>query len=127
MERLTEKFDDGEVFCGKIGAVEDVGIDETIFVGELVDKLAEYEQAEEDGLLIRLPCKVGEIIYEIQEDRLSSTIETIEFEGREYHRHIPKYFISMNMFSLSKMEKMGKTVFLTKSEAEQALAKMKGV
>ena len=61
MERLTEKFDDGEVFCGKIGAVEDVGIDETIFVGELVDKLAEYEQAEEDGLLKRVA--IGKWIF----------------------------------------------------------------
>lgn len=31
-----------------------------------MEKLADYEDAEEQGLFIRLPCKVGTIIYQIE-------------------------------------------------------------
>lgn len=56
MERLTEKIKDrrtGEVLatrilCGKI---------------EAYDKLAEYEDAEEQGLLIKLQVKVNSTVY----------------------------------------------------------------
>lgn len=33
--------------------------------GSPTDKLAAYEDAEEQGLLLRLPCKVGDTIYEV--------------------------------------------------------------
>lgn len=33
-----------------------------VTIKEVVDKLAEYEDAEEQGLLIRLPCKVGDTV-----------------------------------------------------------------
>lgn len=32
---------------------------------KLADKLREYEDLEEQGLLIRLPCKVGDVVYKI--------------------------------------------------------------
>lgn len=28
-----------------------------------IEKLADYENAEEDGILVKLPCKVGDILY----------------------------------------------------------------
>lgn len=34
--------------------------------GSPTEKLAAYEDAEEQGLLLRLPCKVGTIIYKIE-------------------------------------------------------------
>lgn len=37
-----------------------------------MEKLAEYENAEDDGLLIRLPCKMGEILYLPHRDRVES-------------------------------------------------------
>lgn len=33
--------------------------------GDAADKLADYEDAEEQGLLVRLPCKVGDTVYRI--------------------------------------------------------------
>ena len=33
--------------------------------GEAIDKLAHYEDMEEQGRLIELPCKVGEKVYEV--------------------------------------------------------------
>lgn len=35
------------------------------FSGEAIDKLAAYEDAEEQGLLLRLPCKMEDTLYEI--------------------------------------------------------------
>jgi len=32
-------------------------------INEAIEKLAEYEDAEEQGLLLRLPCKPGDIVY----------------------------------------------------------------
>ena len=33
----------------------------------ILDKLAEYEDAEEKGLLVKLPCRIGETLYDIFE------------------------------------------------------------
>ena len=41
-------------------------------VGEAVEKLAAYEDAEEQGLLLKLPCKVGDVV-----DKLFSHNEII--------------------------------------------------
>lgn len=37
-------------------------------IAELEAQLAAHEQAEKDGLIVRLPCKVGDIIYDIRGD-----------------------------------------------------------
>ena len=76
----------------------------------VMKKLAEYEDAEEQGLLLRLPCKVGQTIYYI----LGIPTKT-------------PCIIEETVFDLSDIDKIGKTFFLTKEEAEQALAKMKEV
>ena len=36
------------------------------YASKVLTKLADYEDAEEQGLLLRLPCKVGTIIYKIE-------------------------------------------------------------
>ena len=38
---------------------------ESIYAGGAINRLAEYENAEEEGLLVRLPCKIGAQIYRI--------------------------------------------------------------
>lgn len=32
-------------------------------VAELLEELKSYKEAEEQGLIVRLPCKVGDIVY----------------------------------------------------------------
>lgn len=73
----------------------------------IYEKLREYEDLEEQGLLVKLPCKVGDTIYYILgiPNKTPCVIESCEFE-------------------LSDIEKIGKTLFLTKEEAEKALAEM---
>lgn len=36
---------------------------ESIYAGGAINRLAEYENAEEDGLLLRLPCRPGDVVY----------------------------------------------------------------
>jgi hypothetical protein len=47
--------------------------------GEPISKLAGYEDAEEQGLLLRLPCKVGDTLYVIDTDEKIDNLEIIPY------------------------------------------------
>ena len=91
----------------------------------IYEKLREYEDAEEQGLLLRLPCKVGDTVYcftpfcEICEETLDN-----EFSCEDCNKGS---FVSENKFDYEMIRMFGRSIFLTKEEAEQALAKMKEV
>lgn len=80
-------------------------------MADLRERLKEYEDLDEQGLLLRLPCKVGDIVYKIinQRDNYDDTVYQI---------------VSSTIFELSMIDKIGKTVFLTQAEAEQKLKEM---
>lgn len=44
MERLTERFIDGEAFSEEFMGCTDVGVEDTIYKGKIIDKLADYRQ-----------------------------------------------------------------------------------
>ena len=74
---------------------------------DIIDKLAEYETAEEDGRLVVLPCKIGTRVYEIY-----------QFCG------CGAWEIEEHKIKLEDLDKIGKTVFPTREEAEKALEEM---
>ena len=88
-------------------------------------RLAEYDDAEEQGLLLWLPCKPGDTVYEIvhpgcrdcavidHERYKSCHVQYGEFCGKEEIRAIP--------FSPGCLDYMGGLVFLTHEEAERAI------
>lgn len=82
-------------------------------ISKAFEKLAYYEDAEENGLLLRLPCPVGTTVYCIEDE-----CEDIYIEGSDYR------FVGEERFDFWMLEQFGKTVFLTKEEAEQALKQM---
>lgn len=54
---MTERFDNGEAFCSDPFAAKDVGVYETIYEGKIVDRLAHYEDREENGEFYNwIPC-----------------------------------------------------------------------
>ena len=108
MERLTEKYNGKNIV--KPGYIAMAFKIETVnrFEGEAVDKLSDYEDAEEQGLLLRLPCKVGDTVYLIRPN--------------SDRKIIPR---TADMVFLSVLwEDYGKEWFLTKAEAEQKLKEM---
>lgn len=89
---------------------------------DAANKLAEYEDLEEQGLLLRLPCKVGTPVYNTT--WWDDVTETITVKGTTYYRSIIKHKVSKSNFSLRDLDKFGKEVFLTKEEAEKKLREM---
>ena len=66
MERLTEKhFAEKGYYlkCSEMCEKMDCSFCE--HDSDAVDKLGEYEDAEEQALLVRLPCKVGDTVYAV--------------------------------------------------------------
>ena len=150
MERLT--IDEIIEHCDrKTGMYEkacDVKYLETAFMGngikeywehkqvaEYLKKLKEYKDLEEQGLLLRLPCKVGDTVYQISENFIEPcTDETIllgNYMDRNgnycnmaeiYYDRDDYPYVSTEIYFTD----IGKTVFLTKAEAEAKLKELRG-
>ena len=94
---------------------------------DIIDKLAEYETAEEEGRLVVLPCNVGDTVYLIDDidcvfERESIVTEIeIDKDGVTImiQDEIP---ICSSGYNLSDF---GEVVFLTREEAEKALKEIK--
>ena len=85
-------------------------------------KLKDYEDAEKQGLLLRLPCPIGTTVYNTT--LWDAVTEKREVDGKNFYRIVHKYKVSKSTFSLGDFYNIGKTVFLTKAEAEQKLKEM---
>ena len=101
MERLTEWKDDKKLlaktkFSGDFGSAN------------VLNRLAEYEDLEEQGLLLRLPCKVGDTVYHVVQGRI------VEISN------VDLFFLLLSVAE----NRFNNSVFLTKSEAEQKLKEM---
>lgn len=134
MERLTKLFLNTNM-CNASGDIceqqKSSPYDETCccyceIYQKMIDKLAEYEDAEEQGLLLRLPYPLGtEHIYFADENDMD--VYRLDAEKIEVHM-MPisrKVMYTIDCFEFF-IEDFGKIVFLTESEAKQALAQMKG-
>ena len=127
MERLTERYDitpDGE---------SDVWVKQHDYISA-ARKLCDYEDLEEQGLLVRLPCKVGDMVW----DNDFGYPESYEIKAFSYgfcdsyvepniEDEIIFYYENYNgsITGAFPMSEIGKTVFLTREEAEKKLEGMK--
>ena len=128
-ERLTEAwYDDMEQFdryAPKSPNIEiNCGGDD---FQRIIDKLAEYETAEEEGRLMVLPCKVGDTVYIIDDidftyDR-EAVVTEIDIDSDCIAIMIQdKDSVGSSGYDISDF---GETIFLTREEAEKALEEMK--
>ena len=120
------------------GYTEKFGFCDTCEVKMLFNKLKAYEDAEEQGLLLRLPCKVGDTVY------INCPSWAGKFAGTQPHQ-ITNILISQNKKgkwtkkyraillyngkTIDRQEdfefdEIGKTVFLTREEAEVKLKEL---
>lgn len=84
---------------------------------ECIDKLGRLEDLEEQGKLMKLPCAVGDTIYMIYSDEDSSFVE----ESKVVEVSTYRVWIDSACFDY---DDFGKTVFLTRKEAEAALEEL---
>ena len=94
-----------------------------------LDKLATYEDAEEQGQILRLPCKVGDTVYAFLSTCNYFTecqINKIELKPTLYGNTC--YFLEpighRGCLYRCFEDEFGKTVFLTKEKAEAKLKEM---
>lgn len=95
-------------------------------------KLREYENLEEQGRLVKLPCKVGDVLYFAHHDRvISSEVLSVKYHAEaENHDVFIRERLTIDVEGVSAeidFCDIGKTVFLTKSEAEAKLKELRGV
>ena len=74
MQRLTKRTKDGVAYWLGVNGVSYSDNQGNIY-GNAITKLAEYEDLEEQGLMIKLPCKVGDKYYRV--------VRTCSMDGRE--------------------------------------------
>lgn len=114
MERLTERTKSGKATLKGYGTV--------LAYEQAIDRLAYYEDMEEQGGLVVLPCKVGDIVYAI-DGEYEDWID--EYEVKYFYcssSGIDRIYATCGTLSKNfRPKQFGKTVFLTREEAEQAL------
>ena len=71
MDRLTNRDCNGEAY-----------IFDDVLSYQAIDKLAAYEDAEEHGRLIILPCKVGDTVW-VHEEKINSYFEVCKFAEKK--------------------------------------------
>lgn len=98
--------------------------DNAQFWARVHEKLALYEDAEENGLLVRFPCKVGDTVYAIVKSKVLA-VYVVSIVRREWQ---PCWTVNL-LFDSKKtngvyaysIDRFGRDVFLTPEEAEAAL------
>ena len=103
-----------------------------------IDKLAIYEDAEEQGLLLRLPCKVGDTVWQImisgikiKEKKLLYGIyeATVTEVSEDFYRNLLISTITNDAKKCKNkvtISAIGETIFLDREEAEAKLKEMEG-
>ena len=138
MERLTDRNADGNYFypkcfekCDGLGASRKC--DNCEITTSICEKLGKYEDLEEQGRLIKLPCKVGNTVYRYVEEKgcvLEYTVWNISMSAYEsggidivIEGCAESEDEVEDEFSLSLID-FKNEFFNTKSEAEQKLKEM---
>lgn len=116
MERLTEWKDDKKLlaktkFSGDFGSAN------------VLNRLAEYEDLEEQGLLLKLPIPIGTTVYEF-EPLNRGVKECTERTVIKYIMYDDSIWFNFADGFMKDIKEFGKTVFLTQAEAEQRLKEM---
>ena len=124
MERLTDKNAVGNYFypkcfekCDGFGASSKC--DNCEIMTRVCEKLGKYEDLEEQGRLVKLPCKIGDKVWHISGRDIKEDV----ISGIEYSYDGMFYIWSNEDTWLGGFNDI---VFLTKSEAEAKLKELRG-
>lgn len=99
--------------------------DEIIASGKTFGRLIELLDADKDGRVVLLPCKVGDKVW--FETYKNSARDFIGIQPHEVARISVDIIVPGEIVDTGfPADQVGRTVFLTKEEAEKALAEMEG-
>lgn len=124
-KRLTERIGDGVRYDSGNYIVTCYPKNNNLSpIDKLVVKLCEFEDKKESGSLLELPCKIGAVVWAcLNGDILKAKVWGISTEKYLYEEQI--YFKvrvkDKRSYVFDKTLLLGKSVFLTKEEAEKAL------
>ena len=126
--------------CDRLAAYEDIGLtpeeikapftEDTMInlaaqaLGVEADRLRELAEADKDGRVVVLPCKVGDTVWRIIRDG-EPHITRDEVRDMYFADDMTPY-VELVGGRVTFTEKFGKTVFLSRAEAERALQEMEG-
>ena len=99
----------------------DMAIIAALFNGVDVDRMKELAEADKNGRLVVMPFKVGDKLYRVFDGNISEH----EVQNMKYFARQRRLGIDMTPFFPDAGRFIGKTVFLTREEAEKALEAMK--
>ena len=149
MERLTKRVDGIAVLeswaidkdkvyiiqrlCNRLAAYEDTGLEpeeiadfmkrweQTVEIGGMlkkycIDHIRDLLHAEQDGRLVVLPCKVGDHVWADGREAI-----VVWFFGYKTERYLHAQFFDNAEHTDIPFYEIGKTVFLTREEADAAL------
>lgn len=136
MERLTFVTEDGEVLFHPEDLPDDEGVTITQLavarrfraLETIAERLANREQAEELGLLLRLPISEDTPVYSIEYccGKNKSNRSGICFRGSCENCSDKAYYIRESVAKHYSICKIHKSVFFTHEEAEAKLKEMEG-
>lgn len=142
MERLTERYKDsianivlirecGDKLCKDI--CDDIECNcNKCGLEKALEKLADYEDLEEHGLLVRLPVSIGTKVYMIASmfdcvydyDNCKATQKWKCEEDIQCEYEKKSYYVKEIEFISIMKDSIGKSIFLTREEAEKKLEEM---
>lgn len=127
-KRLTEKtigcFQyDLKDFKHKIGEFNDY---DTFFAYSMaVKRLGELEDKIENGTLVELPCKVGDVVYEVFKNHKPPCIQQTKIEKVIVTNKGLRLKLERNSVYETSVSALGKTLFFTQDEAKKMLEEIK--
>jgi len=145
-DRLTGKIRNVDGSASSIKPIADDKGFPNKFGSDVLTKLADYEDLEEQGRLLKLPCEVGNTVWVIATPLSVSEVVAVE-KGKDSEYKIYKCYVDSVLIPAKGEIKMfriicektnnivsgfitdlsfGKGIFLTKGEAEAKLKELKG-
>ena len=149
MERLTFVTEDGKVLFHPQDLPDDEGMTITQLaengrykdLEEIAERLANREQAEEQGLLLKLPCRIGSDVYIVPSETnfRMNIFEGFPKNNRVFYQKVALITFTENGWYMEgdidreyckcrtlPENKYKKTWFLSREEAEAKLKEMEG-
>ena len=129
------------MLCNRLAAYEDTGLEPQDIISAVdmskiacalhelnaykglgpIDHIRDLIKAEQDGRLVVLPCKVGDHVWADGREAI-----VVWFLGYKTERYLHAQFFDNAEYTDIPFYEIGKTVFLTREEAEAAMAQKGG-